>query len=334
MTEYKYLSKLKRKDSPAVSRGNAAFCMMSLFFLAVTLLYPKIAVSSMSRGMELCVKTLVPSLFPFMVVSELLVSSGIINATGKILTTPSRLLFGVSGSGGCALIVGFLCGFPIGTKTALSLYEEGRISKKELERLLMLCNIPSSAFLINAVGISLFGSKSLGILLYACNMASAILVGIITKPFFKLQNVSAEAVFSSPKKSAVARFTSAVTGSSVNMLYICAFVVFFSTLVGILSAMLSSFHIPSALTPLWFGFFEMTQGVTEASFCLSRHLGVLSAAAVSGWSGLSVHFQLMSLCQNHALSFRPYFLAKVLAALLNFTIVTFALLFFPSLLLT
>ena len=334
MTEYKYLSKVKRQDLSAFPQGNTAFCIMSLFFLATTLLYPQIAAASVSRGMELCVKALVPSLFPFMVVSELLVSSGIINGIGKALTLPFRLFFGISGSGGCALAVGFLCGFPIGTKTALALYEDGRISKAELERLLMLCNVPSSAFLINAVGVSLFGSRAVGLLLYICNIASAILVGIITKPFFKLQKTSDEISYSAPVKSAVARFTTAVTSSSISMLYICAFVVFFSTLVGILANMLSKFPIPSAFTPLWFGFFEMTQGVTEASFCSSRQIGILSAAAVSGWSGLSVHFQLMSLCQNQSLSFRPYFIAKILTALLNFTIVTFALLFFRGLLLT
>ena len=333
MTESKHLKKIKAyKKIPEISRGNAVFCLMSLFFLAVTLLYPKIAISSMTRGMELCVKTLIPSLFPFMVVSELLVSSGMISIIGGALNRPSHALFGISGSGSCAVLIGMLCGFPIGTKTALSLYEEGRISKAELERLLMLCNIPSSAFLINAVGISLFDSKSVGLLLYFCNVTSAILTGVISKPFFQLEETVCRVRFSAPKKSAVARFTSSITGSAVNMLYICAFVVFFSTLVGTLEVMLASFSLPDTFTPMWFGFFEMTQGVTEASLCSSRQMGILSAAAVTGWSGLSVHFQLMSLCQNHSVSFRPYFISKLLSAVLNFLTVTLALLIFPHLL--
>jgi hypothetical protein len=203
--------------------------------------------------------------------------------------------------------------------------------------------VPSSAFLVSTVGVALFDDRPFGVLLYGITLLSALLLGVVWArlPMRKKRTSDLSASFSSSDAAKdslgslrITTLTDAIGSSALAMLRICAFVVFFSTLVGILSAMLSSFHIPSALTPLWFGFFEMTQGVTEASFCLSRHLGVLSAAAVSGWSGLSVHFQLMSLCQNHALSFRPYFLAKVLAALLNFTIVTFALLFFPSLLLT
>ena len=332
MTERLHFTKIKNSYPLKVSPGNISFCLMSLFFLAITLIHPQIAISSTARGMELCTKSLIPSLFPFMVISDILVSSGAISLLGRPLHTPMRTLFGISGDGGSAVVIGILCGFPVGTKTAVSLYEDGRISKSELEHVLMLCNLPSAAFLINAVGISLFGSHAVGLPLYFANIVSTLVIGLVSKAFFKLPDEPLAKAKAKQRKSGASIFTSAITSSATGLLYVCAFVVFFSTLVGSLEAMISGLSLPDIFTPLWFGFFEMTQGVTKAALCSSRQLGSISAAIVSGWSGLSVHFQIMSLCQSHTLSFRPYFISKLLSAIINAAIFTAAMMLFPSLL--
>ena len=333
MTGRLHFTKIKDpRKLGSISPGSIAFCIMSIFFLTMTLLRPHIAIASTARGMELCAKTLIPSLFPFMVISDILVSSGALSLLGRPLHTPMRKLFGISGDGGCAVIIGILCGFPVGTKTAVALYEERRISKNELEHVLMLCNLPSSAFLINAVGISLFGSHTVGLLLYLANIVSTLIIGLVSKAFFEIPDEPPANAQRDPRKSGVSIFTSAITSSATGMLYVCAFVVFFSTLVGSLEAMIAGLSLPDVFTPLWFGFFEMTQGVTKAALCSSRQLGLLSTAIVSGWSGLSVHFQIMSLCQSHALSFRPYFISKLMSAIINSAIFTAAMTLFPSLL--
>ena len=306
----------------SMSPGNVAFCVMSVFALALTVCHSEIAIEGMTRGLKLCATSLIPSLFPFMVISSLIASSGAAEVLGRLLARPVGALFGISGSGCCAVLLGLICGFPVGTKTALTLYENGKISRRELEHLLMLSNLPSSAFLINAVGITLFGDKSFGITLYIINIISTIAIGLISKPFFKKETFNAKLEGKKKKQSGIALFTHAITDSAISMLYVCAFVVFFSALVGSLEAIVSPLSLPDIFSPLWFGFFELTQGMVQSSLCLDRGIGMLSAAIVSGWSGLSVHFQIMSICQSHTLSFRPYFISKAATALLNAALFT------------
>jgi hypothetical protein len=242
-----------------------------------------------------------------------------------------NVLFGISGEGGCALLLGILCGFPVGTKSAVTLYESKKIDRPQLEHLLMLCNIPSSAFLINTVGLSFFGNKEFGVELYLINIISTVIIGIISKPFFKnkIAHTPIKLKVNSKKQSGIALFTNAITDSAMSMLYICAFVLFFSAITNCLNAFISAFPLPAFISPLWLGFFEMTQGVSSAARIAPEGLGMLSAAIISGWSGLSVHFQIMSLCADRNISFKPYFIAKLCQGILSALITKLCLLLFP-----
>ena len=292
------------------------FAFMSLFSLALILRNSDVAIEYMSAGLRLCAVTVIPSLFPFMVLSDLVVSSGAATLLGRLLGRPMRFLFGVSGEGGCAVILGALCGFPIGAKTAVAVYDSGRISKWELERLLTFSNIPSSAFIISAVGVSLFGSRAFGYTLYAATLISAAIVGI-AQNIFSRKKESPRAEERLPRQPSsrggglcVGDFTGAVTSSAMGIIKICAFVVFFSAFLGTLSSALDAVTLPPQLSALVFGLFELTGGMAEAAALPYEH-GTLIAAFISGWSGFSVHFQIMSICSDRGISFKPYFAAKL-----------------------
>ena len=308
---------LRSQKSP-MSAGQKLFCVMSVIALALTFVYSDAAISAMSEGMRLCVSTLIPSLFPVMVLSELLVRSGAAELLGKLFGAPISRLFGISREGSVAWILGTLCGFPIGMKCALSLYERGKISRAELEHLSTFCNMPSSAFLIGAVGASLFGSKDFGIILYVSHAASCVIVGFAGKFYFsgkKKEYFWGDGSLCESRKGCAASFVGSVTSSAMGMLFICAFVLFFSSVTGILRVLIEEISLSEQVSALIFGFFEMTGGVVAASE-LELGAAIPVVAAVTGWSGLSVHFQLIGICGSHKPSFRPYFLAKIASALI------------------
>ncbi len=316
----------KNSKEGRASLSQLLFCFTSAAVLALTFFYSETAISSMAVGLRLCVNMVIPSLFPFMVLSELFISSGAAGAVGKIFGKPLSLLFGISPDGASALLLGFICGFPIGTKSAVLLYEQGSISKSELEHLTVFCNNPSSAFLVSAVGIGLFGSRKFGLLLYAAHLLSASIVGIISGIYYRKDNKTAV-----PEKAPTAQkcgfsgfFVNAVTGSASSMLFICAFVVFFSAVLGYLRLLCDSLALPPLLQVLLLGFFEMTGGVSAAS-ALPSSVAAPIAALLCGWSGLSVHFQFAGICGNREISIRPYLLGKLSCAVLNFALVSLLL---------
>lgn len=298
------------------------FSFMSLFSLALIIKNSDIAIKYAAEGLSLCAKSLIPSLFPFMVLSDIIMTSGSVSFIARILQKPTRLLFGVSGESGCSVILGMLCGFPVGACSALSVYDTGGISKAELEHLLCFCNSPSSAFLISAVGISLFGSQKYGIALYFITVISALLTGILRNLEFRLKRTKSGVFapltsdFKNNNSSVVGKFTTsnfteAVSSSAFSLIKISAFVIFFTVFIGTLSSALSRLNISPEANALIFGFFEMTSGVARSSTVFPTEQGAILAAFCAGWSGLSVHFQIMSICAHRDISFKPYFKAKL-----------------------
>lgn len=290
-------------------------CLSTAFLLF--LLRSDIAIDYMKIGLKLCSGTVIPSLFPFMVVSSLIVSSGIGIRLCRIFTYPARLLFGVSGGGACAFILGAFCGFPIGARVVCEMYDNGSISKSEAERILTFCNNPGSAFVTSAVGVSLFGSLRAGIALYACVILSSVIVGVTLRPFHKSEpcenrsTAAAMQVCSVSCRSVGTLFTTAIRESALSMLTVSATVVFFSSLVGCIGASLSALGAPDAVIAVIFGVFEISSGVSALS-ALQSPLSLCLCAAALGWSGLSVHLQIMAVCAGRNFSLLPYFAAKAL----------------------
>ena len=315
-----------------LSTGSIAFLLMAAISFFLILFCSETATGAMKHSLTLCAETVVPALFPFMVVSELIVASGAATALGKLLAPLFRRLFGVGGAGGSAILLGFACGFPIGTKSAVGLYDAGSISRGDLCYLLCVCNQPSSAFVTGVVGVSLFGSYRFGLLLYGLTLASGLAVGLVLRCLLKKDEYVCQTErANAPQRTGVSRFTDAVAGSARGMLTVCAFVCFFGTLVACLSSLPAVQALPPVLSALTVGFFELTGGVSQAAACTPPALAAYASAWCLGWSGLSVHFQILSLCDRAGLSFRPYFAAKAAQGVLNVTLLAAAFRLWPNL---
>lgn len=305
MTEKNTLK--KRKTTAAL------LCLLVLFVLLLLLKLPSVAAESLSSSLSLCSRAILPALFPFMVLSELLIACGFGDFFGRRFGLPLATLFGISRESTAAVFLGFLCGFPVGARMALTLYDNGRISKKECERLLGFSNLPSIAFLVSAVGASLYQNRNFGLLLWISCMLSSVTVGIVTR---KKGGSSRKAPPSFLPSPTVKTFTAAMASASGAMLSICAYILFFGTVLGCLSHVLTTLCLPEAASALLYGFCELSSGVNAAASVTSRPISVLLCALTVGWSGLSIHCQLMTLCDGRELSYRFYFYARITQALL------------------
>ena len=294
-----------------------------LFLILLLLRNPTVATECVTKSLSLCARAVIPALFPFMVLSELLIACGFGELFGKGLGKPISALFGISRESSAALFLGFLCGFPVGAKMTLSLYDKGRIGRHECERLLGFCNLPSIAFLLSTVGSSLYESRAFGILLWVSAMTSACLVGLFSKR--KRSSAKELSPFRLPPLD-IPAFTSAIASATTAMLSICAYILFFGTLVGTLSHVLAELSVPKEISALLYGLFELTSGTEAAASLSNRLFSVLLCALTVGWSGLSIHCQLITLCDGRGLSYRFYFLARIAEAIICALLV---LIFFP-----
>lgn len=298
---------------------SGTFFVLGIFFLILLLTHTDLAMDGVRRGLSLCAETLFPSLFPFLVLSELLVAMQAGEILGRVFSRPVRCLFGLSGNAAAALLLGTLCGFPTAMSTGAALYERGEIGKAELQRLLLFANNPSSGFLIGAVGEALFGNRRAGLALFCITVTSSVLIGIFLRLVF---GAPAEKSENNPpyvvrKGLSPSDFTGSVRRGFSTLLQVAAFLLFFSAVIGCLRAIPAFSALPSCLSVLFAGILEMTSGISLSVSTLSAETAFLLTAFFSGFAGLSVCLQLFSVCEGKELRLLPYLLSKTVQGGLN-----------------
>ena len=267
------------------------------------LLLPEVSAQAARDAMLLCAQTLIPSLFPFFVLSSLLIACGASELLSALLSPLMRPLFGLSGTGAAALALGLCGGYPVGARTAAELVENGALSRDEGERLLAFCNNAGPGFLLGVCGAGVFSSSRAGAALYLIHVAAALCAGLLI-----CRALPPVPHGTYPHKSAKAQhlstaFPAAVQNALTGCLNVSAFVVFFTVL-----ARLLLHFLPEA--------FASSLPCALLSLSCSR-AGFLSCAALLGWGGLSVHCQTLSVLAATPLSARYYLKGKVLQALLS-----------------
>lgn len=116
------------------------FELLVISFLFTLLIFSEETMALASKGLLIWYQKMIPSLFPFMVLSGFLVKSGLANRFSGLLRPVLGLLFPSSGSMLYAIFMGFLCGFPMGAKVVADLLENGQINGKQGQYLLAFCN--------------------------------------------------------------------------------------------------------------------------------------------------------------------------------------------------
>lgn len=325
------LLSLKRNILPAI------FCLFPIFLV----IFSKSNLSAAKSGLLLWVNSVVPSLFPFFIATELLSYTNVVTNLGKKLNKIMRPIFNVPGIGSYALIMGIISGYPIGAKIVSNFKEEGLCTEEEAERMIAFTNNSGPLFIIATVGITLFGNTLIGILLLVTHILASISVGIIFR-FWKDNKSSQNNINSSyhfkPKKeirfSNLGDILSKSILSAIHTTFIIGgFVVLFSVILSILknshfidifSQILNPIFSIFGINDISFikgflsGIIELTNGVMQISAipCKNISINIILCSFLLGFGGISVLLQVFSIISKSNISIRSYFIGKILHGIL------------------
>ncbi len=288
-------------------RWRAAACLALSGVLVLFLAEAGFVRAAAAEALSLCARSVIPALFPFLVVSSLLLSLGLGELLSPMLAGLMEPLFRVDGVGSSALLLGLVGGYPIGAKTAADLYRGGRLSRPEAERLLAFCNNSNPVFLISVLGVGVFGSVRAGVWLWLIHLLSALLTGLLFRNHGGPARRQAGGTAAFQAVSLFAAFVAAVRESLSGMLSVCAFVTFFYVLAR-----------PLASLGGWLG--PVLVGLTEL-FSLTPLLrpdrfGFILASAMAGWGGLSVLCQTAAVLEGSGLRLQSCAAGKAVQGLL------------------
>lgn len=123
--------------------------LLTIFFFFLILLFPKTCVTGAGKGLVLWFHTVLPTLLPFLILTNLLLETGAIHLLSKLTKPLFCRLFHVSEYGSIVILSGFLCGYPLGSKFTADLLRRQKISYREASYLLSFCNNTSPMFIIS-----------------------------------------------------------------------------------------------------------------------------------------------------------------------------------------
>ncbi|MDM5295568.1 sporulation integral membrane protein YlbJ [Peribacillus simplex] len=332
------------------SKSKTVLLATSVTMMAVGLIiFPQESFEASKSGLNMWWKIVFPSLLPFLIFSELLISFGVVRFIGVILEPFMRPLFRVPGVGGFVWAMGLASGFPAGAKFTVRLRQEEQLTRIEAERLVCFTNSSNPLFLFVAVAVGFFHNPHLGIILALSHYLGNFCVGIImrfyrwkeekspTEVMNKLPSI--RQAFSQMHRTRIKEtrpfgslLGDAVISSIQTLLMIGGFIILFSVvnkllfhmnitglLASLVAGILHIFNFPDSLSlPFISGMFEMTLGSKLTSSVENANLfqQTVMTSFILAFNGFSIQAQVASIIAATDIRFTPFFLARIAHGLL------------------
>lgn len=293
------------------------FPMKSSFFLLpfsgillFLLFFPQQSAAYAKTGLMLWFYTLLPSLLPFIILSDFFIHTGLLE---RVLNMPKklwRILFCLSPKGFYALFMGLFCGYPMGAKVTADLYRTQQVSYQEACYLLTFCNYPGPSFLSAYLCTGMLKRPDLLVPTYGILYTSGFLCSLLFRP--KPVPVSFSVSDKQKEISHALPFGKSLDISIMNgfesITRLGGYIILFSIIQGILNQLLSP--LPN-IKYLIFGLTEITTGisaVTKSNLPSDLAYPLIMACTASG--GLCVAAQTKSMLSETDLPFLPYLKGK------------------------
>lgn len=273
---------------------------LGMFFF---ILDSKTAVEGARSGIALCLKTVIPSLFPFFIFSFLTVDSFL----GADFPLSKQLRQIVRIPKGCEsiLICGFLGGYPTGAQCISAAHRTGQLSSEAAAKLLAFCNNAGPAFLFGMLS-AVFPFRGTPWILWLIHIASALLVA-------QLLPVDQNSAIHIPKKSA--SLSTALHTALRCIASVCGWVILFRTILAFFQRWFF-WILPAELQVLFTGILELSNACCLLPLIDDLKLRFLICSGMLSFGGLCVTMQTFSVANG--ISLRYYLPGKILQTLFSF----------------
>lgn len=291
-------------------------------FLLLTgciLTHSSLSLGYASLGLELWFTKMIPTLLPFMILSGIMVRLKLTEKLSMLIFPAVRPLYRVRKNVCYCMMMGFLCGFPMGAKVVSELYERQQLTRREASYLLAFCNNIGPVYFCSFVlpllkrkltAPYLFGMYGIP-LIYGLFLRYTLFRDLQEKPVKR----SAAAALCCCERKAVQKGTlerilqetnDAVSASVQSMLLLGGYMILFN-LLNLVPHILLKAPFP-LLAPL----LEITGGLMQLEASLP-----LYSLLVLSFGGLSCIAQTYSCIAGTDLSIYDYLLHKVILTLLT-----------------
>ena len=313
--------------------------LICISFSALIVLFAaniNLSLNAAIEGSKLWYKAILPTTFPFVVICNLLIYYDGISLYSKILSPLICKPLNLSENCSFPIIASLLCGYPLGAKYCVDLYNMNYLDKDEYIRLLNIASNVGPIFLIGSVATALLNNLYFGYILLASSYLSVIFIGIITKKKRTPSKTSSLCLNKKYDFNFGAAIKSAIENAINTTLSIGGFIIIFSVIIALIknSSTIHSLclYIENILNlPLdtiygsFLGSIEITNGCSILSkLDLQLPLKISIISFLCSFSGLAIIAQVSSFVSSTNIQYSKYIFLKFIQGIFSF-IVTFIL---------
>ena len=283
------------------------FTALSLYLIFLMLRYPALSLEYASTGLTLWFTKMVPTLLPFMILSGIMIRMNLTERFVGLLHPLLHRIYGTSRNGSYTIIMGFLCGFPMGARIVGELYEQHKLSREESALLLSFCNnigpIYFLSYVIPTLGINRPGRPFL--LMYGIPLLYGLLLmrirPMMTRTVSSCENhpeVRSLRAEHPGSCSLLAAIDASVLSGLIGIARLGGYMVFFN----LLNIVFQPFqHVNTNILNIYRCLLEITSGID----CSGRSIN-FAILILLPFGGFSCIAQTYSMIRQTDLSLRPY----------------------------
>lgn len=285
----------------------------TILLFVLMLIFPRAVFQGASSGLILWFQTVLPTLLPFIILSNLLIHTGAVDWIAAALSPILCRLFRVSPHGAFVILTGFLCGCPMGSKVTADLLNNGRITRQEGCYLLSFCNNTSPMFMISFVIWQNLKCQDETFLLLAILMLTPVLLSFLFRRYYRIPSNPApvsDPVPASPETT----LDDCIMNGFETITRIGGYMMLFS----IILSLLRLFPLPPAAVSTLLPSLEITTGINLiCTSDISSHAKIIRSLALTAFGGWCAAAQTRAMIRNTSLPFLPYIIEKLITALVT-----------------
>jgi len=291
--------------------ANLLLMLLLLYITLQILINSSEVTSSILFSFEIFKTNVFPNLFPFLIISGLLINYGFVEICSNIFSPIMKKVFKISGNTSFIFIMSLLTGFPSNSKYTKELYLSGLINSKEATKILMFTHFSNPLFIIGTI--STFLNSKIALIILFCHYITNIIIGIIFRNY-NVENNKNKTIIKSERKNFGIALSSSITSSINTLLLIFGTITVFLIITTLINDKL---NLPDFYKSIINGIFEMTQGLKSVSLLnINMKFKAVLMTMFLSFGGISIHMQVLSIISDTNIKYLPFFLSRIIHSII------------------
>lgn len=303
------------------------FIMIILIFIGYEILTESESIlNSVNFSLSIFKNNIFPSLFPFFVLSNILIKCGLPEFMGNLFKGVMNKIFKIKGITAFIFFMSIISGNPANAKYTRELYLENRIDKYEATKILCFTCFSNPLFILGTISLLFLNNKEVGMLILVCHYIGNIFIGIGMRNYHPSKDehnkVSFRQAINEMHKKRISNkesFGEMITNSLINSINTLLLILGVITSCLVITTIIdNNLNLDSVLGSVLNGFIEMTQGLKYVSLeAIPLKLKCVLTVMILSFGGLSVHMQIMSILSDTEIRYLPFLCARVCHAVIS-----------------